>query len=127
MEELHKESLGDISYIAGDPMYDAFIKYSGKVKRERMTLKELDGNIVSVPEEYYYLTCHREENINRQEALNEIFKAMNSLDAMTIYPVHPRNKERAIALKGREGFSNIVLGEPVGYLESISLVKNAKK
>ena len=52
---------------------------------------------------------------------------MDSLDSPTIYPVHPRNKERVKRLQKRNDFSKIILVEPIGYLESICLVNNAKK
>ena len=53
----------------------------------------LSGGIMNVPEKYYYLTCHREENTNDDKDLLEILKATEHFDAPTIYPVHPRNKE----------------------------------
>ena len=49
------------------------------------------------------------------------------LDAPTIYPVHPRNKQRALRLFETGDFTKIILTEPVGYLESACLVKHAKK
>ena len=52
---------------------------------------------------------------------------MESLDAPSIYPVHPRNKERAKRLVNDSHFKNILLCEPVGYLESTALVRNAIK
>ncbi len=45
----------------------------------------------------------------------------------TVYPVHPRNKQRALCLKQQYKFTKILLTEPVGYLESACLVKHAKK
>ena len=52
---------------------------------------------------------------------------MERLDAFTIYPVHPRNKQRALRLQEQIRFTKILLTEPVGYLESACLVKHAKK
>ena len=65
--------------------------------------------------------------LNMNPDLLEIFKATEMLDAPTVYPVHPRNKKRAIRLFEANSFKNLVLTEPVGYLESACLVKNAKK
>lgn len=127
MNELIREGLEDKSEIVGDPMYDAFVEYSQKVAVKDIELELLDGGKTKVPNEYYYLTCHREENTTRECALVEIFKALNSLDAPTVYPVHPRNKGRAQRIKNENKFSNIILSEPVGYLESITLVQNAMK
>ena len=73
------------------------------------------------------MTCHRQENTYSDEPLTEILFAMNSLDAPTIYPVHPRNRERAARIVEKEGFKNIILTQPVGYSDSVHLTKNAKK
>lgn len=126
LEGMKNEGLMDRGFLVGDPMYDAFLIYSEKI-RCAFELTALNGNKIKVPDEYYYMTCHREENTNNDNALIEIFKAMNSLDAVTIYPVHPRNKIRASRLQNEYGFENIILAEPVGYLESIYLVNHAKK
>ena len=126
-EEMANEGLQDRGLMVGDPMYDAFLEYRSKCKKEDVVLDQLDGEKVSVPDEYYYLTCHREENTADDGTLIEIFKAMDSLNAPVIYPVHPRNKERAIRIKSERGFNNIIICEPVGYLESLCLVDNAKK
>lgn len=127
MSELKREGLLDRSALVGDPMYDAFAEYSAKKRIEDIELITLEGKIKTVPKEYYYLTCHREENTNREGSLAEIFVAMNSLECPTVYPVHPRNRERAQKIKREYGFDNIILTDPVGYLESIALVRNAKK
>lgn len=127
IDSMSVEGLGDRGIMVGDPMYDAFVEYSTKVKREDIVLTLLDGGSAKVPESYYYLTCHREENTNRDEDLLEIFRAMEKLDAPTVYPVHPRNKTRALRLKEQYGFKNLILAEPVGYFDSICLVNNAIK
>jgi len=127
MYELKREGLEERAYLIGDPMYDAFVEYSSKLDVKEIRLEGLDNIVFGVPEEYYYLTCHREENTNKEDALYEIFKAMDTLDAPTIYPVHPRNKERAKRIKQDGDFRNILLSQPVGYLESTALVRNAKK
>ena len=103
------------------------MEYSVKLSLNDIKLKSLFGGIITVPERYYYLTCHREENTNKEEALLEIFKAMESLDAAAVYPVHPRNKERAKRLVTENGLKNIIICKPVGYLESTALVRNAVK
>lgn len=125
--EMAKEGLQDKGILVGDPMYDAFIEYSNKLELKDISLHLLTGGTGNVPKEYYYLTCHREENTNDDKDLLEIFKACEKLDAPTIYPVHPRNKQRAIRLLKQYGFTKLILAEPVGYLESACLVKNAKK
>lgn len=128
VDNMKTEGLSDRTWFVGDPMYDAFLKYSRKVKKEEIGLSILWGGIQrEVPEQYYYLTCHREENTNDDKTLYEILNTMEQLEIPTVYPVHPRNKERALRLQRKCKFKNIIFTEPVGYLENISLVRNAKK
>lgn len=126
-DEMAKEGLQDKGVLVGDPMYDAFIEYSNKLNVKDITLQLLAGGTCHVPAEFYYLTCHREENANDDKDLLEIFKACEMLNAPTVYPVHPRNKQRALRLLEQNNFTKLILTEPVGYLESACLVKNAKK
>lgn len=126
MDELAKEGITDRAFLTGDPMLDAFVSYSNKRKPDDVALTEIGGQAVTLPKEFYYLTCHREENTNDRN-LTEIFKAMELLDAPVIYPVHPRNKERAVRIGNKMGTKNILFTEPAGYLESLCLVNHAKK
>lgn len=126
-EEMKKEGLDKRGVVVGDPMYDAFREYSTRKKTSEIALNLLEGGRGKVPMEYYYMTCHREENTADDNALLEIFKAMASLDAPTVYPVHPRNKKRALRLKDTYGFGNLILSEPVGYIDSTVLTRYAKK
>lgn len=126
MDNLAKEGLSDRGHMVGDPMYDAFLKYRQSRLFGDLRLKMLDGAVCAPPPKYYYLTCHREENTGDRNLL-EIFKAMEQLESPTVYPVHPRNRERALYLKNVHGFHKILLTEPVGYLESICLVSHGEK
>ena len=126
-DEMAREGIQEKGVLVGNPMYDAFVKYGDRIKPNDIILRLLHGGEHKVPDEYYYLTCHREENTAEDNDLKEIFRAMQMLDAPTIYPVHPRNRKRALRLQSRYQFNKIILVEPIGYLESICLVKNAKK
>ena len=125
---LDNEGLGNRSFVVGDPMFDAFKKYSksiGNIQPE--DLFDIDGNEVVLPNEFYYLTCHRQENTENEESLQEILEAMESLDCKCIYPVHPRNISRVKSLDSQFNYKNIIFAKPVGYLMSVFLVNNAKK
>lgn len=123
LEELEKEGLSDKAVFVGDPMYDAFVEYSTYKNPADVSITPLFGEEkISIPERFYYLTCHREENSN-DKALTEILSAMEQLEGHTIYPAHPRNKERAKQIVDKKGFKNIILTEPVGYLDSIALMR----
>jgi len=123
---LEKEGLKEKTHIIGDPMYDAFLYYGSRLTdKDKNALFGFDGEVISRPDDFYYLTCHRQENTDTDDKLRAILEAMNSLAAPTIYPVHPRNKERAARVS--KDLDRIILTQPVGYLTSISLVNDAKK
>lgn len=126
LDKLRREGLGDRSYCVGNIMYDSFLHFADQ-PWENPNILDFDEKPVSIPSEFYYMTCHRQENTYSDEPLTEILLAMNSLDAPTIYAVHPRNHERAKRIVEKEGFTNIILTQPVGYSDSVHLTKNAKK
>lgn len=125
---LRKEGFSDSIHLVGDPMFDAFVHYSSCLDGSELAgLSDLDGGGIGLPGRFYYMTCHRQENTDDDAKLRNIFEAMEALDAPVVYPVHPRNRERALRLRGLYGFSNTILAQPVGYLASISLVNKALK
>ena len=128
VELLKKEGLSDRTFLVGDPMYDAFSYYTGKLGGNyRYDIVDFEGKAVTLPQKFYYMTCHRQENTDTEEKLKEILSAMDGLDAPTIYPVHPRNHRQAEGLCEAYQFKNIRLVQPVGYKTSIYLVNHAEK
>ena len=126
MEFLKREGLEKGSFLTGDPMYDAFRYYSEQLDgSELRDLTDLAGNLLPLPDRFYYMTCHRQENTDEDWKLDQIFQAMETLDAPAVYPVHPRNRERAARLVRERGYRNLLLVQPVGYKCSISLVNRS--
>lgn len=125
---LKKEGIAGGVYNVGDLMYDALLYYGGRlVPPNENELIDLKSSFHALPKRYYLLTCHREENTGTDLPLLEIFSALEQLDAPALYPVHPRNQERAKRLVQEKGFQNILLIQPVGYLTSLYLIKHAEK
>lgn len=128
MEFLKREGLESSAYLVGDPMYDAFRFYTERLDGSELSeLQDFSGQPISLPQRFYYMTCHRQENTDTDKKLDQIFQAMEALNAPTVYPVHPRNHDRAEHLVQKSGYRNILLARPVGYLCSISLVNRAEK
>lgn len=125
-QKLVAEGLGSRAHCVGNIMYDSFLYFAGQ-PWENPNILALDGSSITVPEDYYYMTCHRQENTYSDEPLTAILAAMNQLDAKTIYPVHPRNRERAERIVRSQGFDNILLTQPVGYSDSVHLTQHAQK
>lgn len=128
MEFLKREGLERSAFLVGDPMYDAFQYYTRQLDGSELDeMVDFSRQPVALPKEFYYMTCHRQENTDTDEKLKNIFDAMEALDAPTVYPVHPRNHERAERLCRERGYRKLILTQPVGYKASISLVNRAKK
>lgn len=128
LKSLLSENLCGGSYLIGDPMYDAFVHYIRKTEEIPATdLIDIHGKVMTIPKEYYYMTCHRQENTNNQKTLQSILDAMETLDMPTVYPVHPRNRAQVTELQNQRGYRQICFIQPVGYLSSIHLVNHAKK
>lgn len=126
VEFLKKEGITKNVFLVGDPMLDVFMLFANKSSTVPY-LKSIENKLVKIPSQYYYLTCHREENTTSEFNIVEILSAMNCLEHQTVYPVHPRNLQLIRKLCSKIGFSNVLFIEPVGYLTSIKLIKNAQK
>lgn len=127
MVNLKKENLEDKSFFVGDSMYDAFKYYSECNRKNSLEhVYNFEHTPISIPEDYYFMTCHRQENSN-EEKLFQILSAAQELDNPVIYAVHPRNHQKVDKLRKEYHFDNIILIEPVGYLTSVSLINGAKK
>lgn len=121
---LVKEGLGDRAFVVGNIMLDSFLYYGGM--NTKTILNSIEGDKVIIPERFYYLTCHRQENTQDDNALCQIFDAMEKMPYPTIYPVHPRNLYRASRIVKNNNYSNVRLVRPVGYLESVWLTNHCE-
>lgn len=127
-KNLEQENLGAKAFVVGNIMYDSYLYCSSLPwDKDKSEIHGLTGHRIKIPDRYYYLTCHRQENTYDDQPLLEILSAAEQLDAPAVYPVHPRNKERAERLCTNNRFGNIILIQPVGYFESIHLLKNCEK
>lgn len=79
--------------------------------------------------EYFLITAHREENVDNKIILQNILKAIEEIqkkyNLKAIYPIHPRTEKRIKEFKIKKP-KNIKFIEPVGYLDMLSLMKNAE-
>lgn len=128
MEFLQGEGLSEKSVLVGDPMYDTFLYYKNLIGNKiPEQLKLISGEQQRLPDRFYYMTCHRQENTADDQVLQEILAAMESLNEKTIYPVHPRNRMMVEQLQTVHSYHNIIFCQPVGYLMSNYLVNHAEK
>lgn len=81
-----------------------------------------------LPEEYFVISIHREENVDDPSVLKRILHALNQvsieLDKQGIFSVHPRTRNR-IESGGFALPSRIHLMKPLGFFDYVQLQKNA--
>jgi UDP-GlcNAc3NAcA epimerase len=112
-------------HCVGDVMYDAALYYGAKAERESLIIK----NLALQPKQYVLATIHRAENTDDAERLRHIFDglARAATEIPVVVPLHPRTRE-VLKRSGRlEQLSDqLLIVEPVGYLEMVMLEKHAQ-
>lgn len=126
VDNLEKEGKTENVYLVGNTMIDTQKKYLNQALDTRYH-KKLGLN----EKEYILVTLHRPSNVDNLEKLREIFDDLIELskNEKLVYPIHPRTKgnlERLRYLELIEKNENIVLEEPLGYLEFTCLMANCK-
>ncbi|MCD4741345.1 MAG: UDP-N-acetylglucosamine 2-epimerase (non-hydrolyzing) [Desulfobacteraceae bacterium] len=81
--------------------------------------------------QYGVMTFHRPSNVDKNEDLEKLLDVwgMISKKITLFFPIHPRTLKniKAFGLEKRiESFPNLILCEPVGYLEFLKLVSESK-
>lgn len=84
-----------------------------------------DSILQKFPRDFLLLTLHRAENVDKIEILRGIINAITGLGQDVIFPVHPRTKKMMDAA-GFEEHQNLITTAPLGYLDFLALLKNAR-
>lgn len=112
-------------HLVGNVMIDTLLANRDKAEQtdilERLRLKKKGFAVI---------TLHRPSNVDDMGNLERIVGAFEVIqkDLKLVFPIHPRTKKNieGSSLKSRvAAMSNLVLMEPVGYLEFLKLTANA--
>jgi UDP-GlcNAc3NAcA epimerase len=118
---LKREGLADKTYMTGDIMVDTLRKNLPVALEKNTTHALLDIKNI----QYNLLTLHRNYNVDDPEILMGILRQLCELGELVIFPVHPRTRK----MLGKMDFSqsNIVLTDPMGYLDFIAVEHFSKR
>lgn len=114
----------------GDIMYDNTLYFSELAAKKSLIL----GDLQLKPNQFILLTVHRDHNTDIKENLESIFRAVLKISERVkiVLPLHPRTKNKLNGLLSNEllqeitSNNNLLIVEPVSFLDMIELEKNSK-
>ncbi len=126
VENLKKEGIEKGVYFVGDVMYDAVLQFGEVAQRKSQILSRLNLE----PKAYVLVTVHRAENTDDLGRLERIFLGLSRLaqeGLKVVVPLHPRTRKVLSSLSVSDTFhTNLLIIEPVSYLDMLMLEKNAR-
>lgn len=123
-KNLRAEGIVKNVYNVGDNMLDVFYQNLPKARRAGIlrTLK-------LEPHRYHLTTLHRPANTDGRTALASVLRALKGIAEPIVFPIHPRTATalRRFRLLGQlQRLKNVQTIKPVGYIEMLALMMNAK-
>tara|TARA_Y100001960_G_C14719103_1_gene851402 strand:- start:510 stop:1607 length:1098 start_codon:yes stop_codon:yes gene_type:complete len=110
-----------VKYV-GDIMYDGMLYYKKKTSQAILDYLSIK------PNDYILATVHRAENTDNPARLKAIIQALGDAaktSKAVVLALHPRTK-KLLKQQGLELSKSIQIIEPTPYLETITLLQNAK-
>jgi UDP-N-acetylglucosamine 2-epimerase (non-hydrolysing) len=125
-ENLGREGIdGSKIHLVGNLMIESIIQCMPRIESSGAAGRL---NLKSVP--YGLLTLHRPSNVDDPAMLAEILGAVNEIssDLPVVFPAHPRTQKqmKEFGLSAATGAGRLILTEPMGYLDFLSLQKGAR-
>lgn len=113
-------------FFVGNLMIDALLKH--KEKAQKSAILKRWGLLMG---DYAALTLHRPSNVDNKESLKYIFSILEPIQnkIKIIFPVHPRtlkNIKKFNLAQNLKKLKNLILTEPLGYLDFLCLMSNSK-
>lgn len=124
VQNLKNEGLAKKVHNVGDVMYDIALFYSSEKFEKNIDLNELG----LTPGQFVLVTCHRAENTNDKEKLENILIALNEIahSIKVVFPIHPRTHKLISEYGLSHYLNNLMTIQPLSYVQMIWLTKRAK-
>lgn len=109
-------------HLVGDVMYDAVNLFAGHVQQRQLPVCAREYP------RFALATIHRAEAVDNPTTLLRVMTALLQTAKIipVIMPIHPRTKKKLAALELFGGsLGNLVLTDPVGYLDMLRLLQSA--
>ena len=120
----------DKIHMVGHVMIDTLLKNLEKAK-DSTILTDLQSQYNLNRDGFAVLTMHRPSNVDDPVVFSRILDALEVIqaDLPIIFPIHPRTRKNlaVMGLQNRvEGMQNLLLLDPIGYLDFLKLTSSAK-
>jgi UDP-N-acetylglucosamine 2-epimerase (non-hydrolysing) len=125
LKNLKNEGIPDNKmFFTGNVMIDCLVSFLPLAEKSTI-LKEYELR----RKNYILVTLHRPSNVDTEKELNGLLNLLNTIsqERKVIFPIHPRTKSNIniFGLNNLVG-KNVILTEPIGYIDFLALTKNAE-
>lgn len=127
LENLRKENIPESKiFFVGNVMIDSLIASIERIKKSQTYKK------YNLPENsYVVVTLHRPSNVDDENKLSAIINALDHIQKRMkiIWPIHPRTKKNLERFKLDDkvnSMENLLIVEPLNYIDFMNLVLNCK-
>jgi UDP-N-acetylglucosamine 2-epimerase (non-hydrolysing) len=123
-ENLLKEGIAENKiHFVGNCMIDSLVGLMEKAEQSDIMEK-----LKITERQFLLVTLHRPSNVDELENFSKIFEALEQIQktVKTVFPIHPRTKKniKTFGLEKKvKALKNLLLTEPLGYLDFIKLEK----
>lgn len=111
-------------HVTGNTIVDAVLQ-NLTLAKDKNTLEKFD----LLPNEYFLVTAHRQENVDDQERFTGLLKGIEEMgrefNIPVIYPIHPRSRKK-VQTFGIKLDGNIRFIDPVEFLDFLNLESEAR-
>ena len=124
-EYLLREGLPpDLVIKTGSPMFEVLTHY-----RDRIDASDVLTRLGLVPDQFFVVSAHREENVDSPETFSRLVAVLNAVAAEHQLPIvvstHPRTQKR-IGARGAKFDKRIRLLKPLGFFDYVKLQLSAR-
>jgi UDP-N-acetylglucosamine 2-epimerase (non-hydrolysing) len=111
-------------FVTGNPIKEVLDSYADSIDKSDVLER---FSVISY--EYFLVTLHRAENVDKSERLKKIFQGLSAVakkfDKKILISTHPRTAEKLQSFGIKPDGENIKLLKPLGFFDFVKLEKNA--
>jgi UDP-N-acetylglucosamine 2-epimerase (non-hydrolysing) len=126
VDNLQREGVDDEKiFFVGNLMIDSLVRF-----REKAAETSILDDLGMTPGEYVLMTMHRPSNVDHEAGLRKLLDIIEGIaaDRPLVFPMHPRTRNRFEVfglLDALTSMDQLILLEPLGYLEFLRLMEKA--